>query len=211
MLYRFLQSVRARPRHERRILAIATYLALTAIVIALWSSSFTNSFNQGTDKVVEPKDTSAETPLSTDQDQSKNLTSPFEALRQSIGGLIDGFRSISSATRDLATSIERASEATTSAPNVRATLDEPQLPPPSISATAPEKAHNTIQPKKESVSQLASRSFVAEDHVRILVEEITISAKAPHREQDSGLIASIQTHAHTLLQTMTNAYNAIRE
>jgi hypothetical protein len=211
MLPHLLQSIRSRPRHERRILAITTYLAATALVIVLWSLSFANSFNQGADEVVEPKGTATETTSPADQDQSKNLTSPFEALTQSIGGLIDGFRSVSSATHDLAMSIEHASEATTSAPEVLATQDESQPLPPPIPAVVPKIVNNPVQSKKESLSQIASRSFKAEDYDRVLAEKITHFTEPPRHEQDSGLIASLQSHAHTLLQTITNAYNAIRE
>lgn len=209
MLFQFLQRVRSRPRHERRILAITTYCAAVAIVVALWSSSFMSGLNEETSEASQPR--APETDPLSSLDQNEKLTSPFEALGQSIGELVDGFRSISRTTHDLASSIEQANIATTTSPEVLPTPEQSKPPPPSISTTNPKVVDTPIKLKKETVGHITSRSFKAEDHERILGEKMYASPAAPSPDQDSGLIASTRTHANILLQTMMNAYNALRE
>lgn len=101
----FLTRLRRRPRHERRILAVTTYIATSVIVLALWVSSFRT--------IIAPAPVALEnasTPAPA-RDQSlppslAQLTTPFEALQEGIKNIIGSFQNLGREDRNPAAANE---------------------------------------------------------------------------------------------------------
>ena len=87
MVKRFFNGIRSRPVHERRIIGVATYLAIAAVILAVWIKSFPGMLADATtgasgDKVAVSGDAG--------NGGKQGLASPFAALKQSVHDLGQG-------------------------------------------------------------------------------------------------------------------------
>lgn len=86
-----LKRLRSRPKHERRFLAAITYLAASAVVVALWVNSFRAVIAPAQiafENAPAPAFERGEAPLP----QLAQLTTPFETLREGIKNIAASFR-----------------------------------------------------------------------------------------------------------------------
>lgn len=210
MIASFFENLRARPYHERRILAVSLFIAASAIVCALGVTSLAQSIN------LSPRENALPSAGESEQAKPKAeaLTSPFQALRQSFRDLVDGFKSVSDATHELASAIEKSAAATTTPPAYALPVGGSSLPtaliPPPNAVTKPvppaAKPAPASAPKKENFASVTASAYDPASHDDAVETSIT-PPSAPEDPARTGARARL----HTFLQTFQNAYNALRE
>lgn len=162
-LTRILSSLRGRPAHERRILAIATYAASAAVILALWTVSFRALLSPELPQEPEALGPRASREA-TQTPPPPELTSPFGTIRGSLRAAGSGIRDIAVQLRNLSASgggSEPPAPRLADSPQERgggAPPREPVQAKAEAPATIPETA---VRPKPESRNPSAALGLIA--------------------------------------------------
>ena len=223
MIARFFASLRSRPAHERRILAITTYLSASALIIAVWLTSFTKNLGS-INTSAAPNNESAAVAASTDL-SSQQLVTPFNALKDSLHSIADGIHQFKNQLGALSAEIRAAQHATgteaippnppeNTKPPLLARDTSPHPAPPTTLPSRP-RAIPPSRPSPANVAAIASAvpsSDLRESNLEELVVSPALLGNVVGEAQGAhGLWGSIRGSVNTITQTMVNAYRAITE
>lgn len=163
-MFGFLLKLRKRPEHERRILAVATYCSIAAIVLALWVSSFRNLVNPGTVALESASPIESVPTENSEPPEKKNLDaaapkSPFGTLRELLGDTASAITEFRRGVAEIAQAPSGERESATSSPMTLREITVPlkTAPPASTSVdTSSLGATPTIAPPAPKLQPPAS-------------------------------------------------------
>ncbi|OHA09199.1 MAG: hypothetical protein A3B37_01510 [Candidatus Sungbacteria bacterium RIFCSPLOWO2_01_FULL_59_16] len=147
-----LERLRRRPARERRILALATYAAAAAVVLAFGTTSLRNALSLPSDLAGGETGNAAEHP--------GPAPAPLAALRETLGGVTAGIRGIieessrliggmsTSAPEELAAPPAISGETSGSGDMTPAVLPRPE--PPALPQAAPETNEGGYAPSADN-------------------------------------------------------------
>lgn len=197
----FIARLRSRPKHERRMLATITYLAASAVVLALWANSFRAVIApaQIAFENAPPAPESGEAP----PPQLAQLTTPFETLREGIKNIAAGFRDISRGN---------ASPAATNKTPIAASAAPPaEAPVPAASAAAlkPVPKPNSADAKRSpGLGEVLVQIKGEPDHARA-AESIAAPARQTESSASRGLGQELIRLAGNGLASLGEAITAL--
>lgn len=214
MLGRILGSIRSRPLAERRIIGVATYLAVASVALALWVTSFRSSLSpQLAGEPAGQTEASDAAEPGVSSAESEKLRSPLATLRESLRDFTGAIRELTDSAKQLARG-EIAPTASTTAGNS----------PPEMIASAPEKlrpAATTTPSAKTTVSvkptkpptpaELLENKLEAKRYstfrLALLIEPVVDRVDQKGR----GITRFFKENSAKILDSITGAYRAITE